>query len=130
MISPTGKGIRSDAMGDGHYGASRGTRKHEGVDYLCDPNQDIYAPISGVIKRISYPYADKSYSGVIIEGKHITVQMFYFEPLSDFIGCEVYQGQTIGFAQDVSKRYNSSMKAHIHLKIISFDSAILTELIG
>jgi len=131
MISPTGKGIRSDPKGDGHYGTSRGSRKHKGVDYLCDPEQDIYAPISGIITRIAYPYKDKSYSGVVIEGKHLTVKMFYFEPFPDFIKMEVFQGQVIGFSQDISQRYGGSpMKPHIHLEIVNIDPSIFTELIA
>ena len=130
MISPTGKGIRSDPMGDGRYGSSRGNRKHRGTDYLCDPGQNIVAPISGIIARVAYPYADKSYSGVIIAGKHMSIKLFYFEPLEDFIGGEVDQGMAIGFAQDISKRYGSKMKPHVHLEIISLDPAIFTELLG
>jgi len=129
MISPTGKGIRSDAAGDGHYGAPRGNRKHNGTDYLCDPGQHIVAPIAGIFTRIAYPYPDKTYSGLVIEGKHLTVKMFYFDPLPDFIMLEIFQGQVIGVAQDISKRYGGLMLPHIHLEIVNFDPAILTELI-
>ena len=51
MINPTGKGIRSDAAGDGHYGAKRGHRLHFGLDLLCDPYQPIKAPVGGRISR-------------------------------------------------------------------------------
>ena len=131
MISPTGKGIRSDPKGDGRYGAPRGKSKHKGVDYLCEPDQSVYSPISGIIIRMAYPYINKSYSGVVIEGKHLTVKMFYFEPLPDFIGSEVDQGQVIGFAQDISQKYGGlPMKPHIHLEIVKIDPALFTELLG
>ena len=56
FISPTGKGIRNDSKGLGHHGAPRGHRKHNGVDLMCDPGQDILMPVDGFIARMSMPY--------------------------------------------------------------------------
>jgi len=131
MISPTGKGLRSDSSGDGRYGSPRGKRKHRGRDYLCEPDQGIVAPISGIITRVAYPYADKSYSGVEIEGKHLTVKMFYLNPLPSFIRQEVFQGQIIGFAQNIAAKYkDSNMLPHIHLEITKVDPAIFIDMLG
>ena len=57
MISPTGKGIRVDSEGDGNYGASRGSRRHNGIDYICVEGQEVRAPFNMLINRIAKPKA-------------------------------------------------------------------------
>ncbi|HDK42903.1 MAG TPA: hypothetical protein ENG87_05970 [Candidatus Pacearchaeota archaeon] len=129
MLSPTGKGIRHDKEGNGEYGAKRGKRLHQGTDYICTPNQMIVSPISGTVIRKARPYAnDKYYSGIVIQGKHIRVKMFYLKPLDEIIGKTVKAGDYIGVAQDISLRYNSKMIPHIHLRIVSFNPEILIDL--
>ena len=129
MISPTGKGIRNDSKGAGHYGAPRGNRKHRGTDYLCEPGQFVLSPIFGKIERIAYPYADKSYSGIVIRGKHLTVKMFYLNPTA-LIGNFVRAGGVVGSAADISKRKDSykGMLPHIHLEIESIDPELIMQL--
>ena len=117
MISPTGKGIRSDAKGDGHYGSSRGGRIHEGSDYECEPGQPVYAPISGHIVREARPYANEEYSGLVIQGENMCVKLFYLSPYRGNIGKYVEQGDVIGKAQDISMKYGSPMVPHVHLQI-------------
>ena len=118
MISPTGKGIRSDSEGDGHYGSSRGSRIHRGVDFLADSGQEIVAPFDMTIKRIAYPYRDMTMIGIEwIRGKS-SGKMFYFDPIIGLIGSEVKQDQVIGFAQGVSEYHNlPNMKNHIHFQV-------------
>ena len=124
MISPTGNGVRSDTQGHGWYGAPRGNRKHAGTDYVCSPKQEVVAPIDGVITRIAYPYADKKYEGVILENEFIKLKIFYFIPITRLIGQRVRQGEVIGYAQDIRKKYGDAMVPHIHLEIDSIDPNI------
>ncbi len=124
MISPTGQKVRSDIKGLGHYGAARGRRTHRGTDYICEPGQNIVAPISGTVERIAYPYADKSYGGLVIQGMHCCVKLFYFMPNSGIVGSKVERGAIIGVAQDISKRHGSDMIPHIHLQIEHLDPDI------
>ncbi len=131
MISPTGRGVRTkDNWGEGRYGASRGNRKHKGVDYICKPGQKVVSPINGIIIREAKPYAKSKYSGLLIAGEHIAIKMFYFEPLKipghEIMGKEIKKGDTIGIAQDISEKY-PGMDPHIHLEIVSVDPAIFTE---
>jgi murein DD-endopeptidase MepM/ murein hydrolase activator NlpD len=121
MISPTGLGIRNDSQGHGYYGAPRGARKHAGTDYICSPKQDVVAPIDGVITRIAYPYTDKKYEGVILENDFVRLKIFYFIPIPRLIGKQVRQGDVIGYAQDIRKKYGDKMIPHIHLEIDSID---------
>ena len=129
MISPTGKtNVRSDSKGDGHYGASRGGRMHDGTDYPCTPGQPVVAPIDGTVIREAAPYADDAkYRGVVIQGAHARVKMFYLIPDKALIGKRVSQGQAVGTAQDISAKYGQAMIPHIHMQIESYDPEILIQ---
>ena len=129
MINPTGKDIRyADAWGRGHYGASRDhNRRHKGVDYLCEPGQQIRAPVSGRIVRKARPYAKSDYSGVLIQGEAVALKIFYFEPDVNLIGCHVEAGQVIGIAQDISKKYGEDMLSHIHIEAVSLDVSLFID---
>lgn len=119
ILSPT-KPLRyrgCDAGGCGHFGASRsgGTRKHRGIDILTVEKEAIFAPISGKI-RIAKPYPDdNNYSGVEIYGSNFNVKIFYFQPIVK-AGQIVEQGQLIGYAQQISKKW-TGVKDHIHLEL-------------
>lgn len=118
MISPTGLGIRVDIEGDGNYGTSRGFRRHNGIDYLCKPGQDIWAPFDMIIKRISYPKSNSSLSGIAWQKGKSTGRIFYFEPDLNLIGNAVREGDVIGIAQSVSKYYDlPNMFDHIHFQV-------------
>ncbi len=118
MISPTGLGIRVDSEGDGNYGASRCSRLHNGIDYLCFVGQDIVAPFDMFIDRIAKPKIRTEMSGIKwTKGKN-TGRIFYFLPYNNLIGCNVKKGDVIGIAQSVSDDYNlPKMKDHIHFQI-------------
>ena len=46
--NPTGLPMRgADPQGAGHYGASRGTRLHTGIDIQSVPGQEILSPVNG-----------------------------------------------------------------------------------
>jgi len=116
LLNPTGKGIRSDSAGDGHWQANRGDRRHKGIDLLCDPGQDILSPIKGFVTRVAYPYADDpSWKGIVIQGDWCRIKMYYLDPFVR-IGRQVTQGEVIGKAQNISLRYGGDMRAHVHLE--------------
>ena len=48
---------KCDPQGCGHYGASRGTRKHNGVDVLREPGITLYSPVVGVVTKLGYTYS-------------------------------------------------------------------------
>jgi len=118
MISPTGKGIRNDSEGSGEYGAPRGSRVHNGVDYLCTPGQDVYAPFTMMITRVSIPKWELDLSGIAWDSGNSTGKMFYFSPDLSLIDTIVHEGQVIGTAQSVSDEYElPNMKDHIHFQV-------------
>jgi len=118
MISPTGKGIRNDEEGSGEYGASRGNRIHNGIDYLCDENQTIVAPFDLIVEREAIPKAGSTLSGIAWTKGMSKGKMFYFQPHKWLIGKSVKAGESIGIAQAVSKDYGlPRMKDHIHFQV-------------
>jgi len=126
MISPTTQGIRrADKWGNGEYGQARGEKLHKGGDYICEPGQSVVSPIAGLVIRRARPYRKGKFSGLLIQGRHIAVKMFYLKPEKNIIGRYVHQGDTVGIAQDISEKY-PGMTPHIHVRIDSADPEILT----
>lgn len=118
MISPTKKSIRIDSEGNGNYGTSRGLRRHNGVDYLCEVGQDIYAPFPMIITRVAYPKSGSKLSGIAWERGRSRGKMFYFKPDESLIGKKVKAGQVVGTAQSVSVDYGlPKMQDHIHFQV-------------
>ena len=128
MLNPTGMAVRGrDVQGEGRYGAPRQGRIHKGVDYTCVPGQEIRSPINGMIIREAKPYAGEKYSGMLIQGPHVAVKIFYmkFAPHVK-IGSVVRTGDVIGLAQDISEKYKG-ITPHVHLEVESIDVSLLTE---
>ena len=104
MINPTGGKVRKDLSGDGRYGASRGSRRHGGVDHCGNPGQDVVYPISGTVVRLIRVYADTAeFSGVEIRGDKMTVRVLYVSAPEEIVGKRVVEGQVIGPMQDVTR---------------------------
>ena len=130
--NPTGLGIRNDTGGKGYYGAPRARKlandkiqryAHQGTDYACVPGQIVKSPMTGIIVRRAKPYKHDGYNGVLIVAKRLSLKMFYLEPNPDLIGKIVKIGDSIGIAQDISKKY-SKVTPHIHVEITKCDPEI------
>lgn len=117
IVNPTGKGIRSDSMGSGEFGAKRGARSHTGTDYLCDPGQNIVSPINGKFQRIYKVYSGESWEGVEIVGRDRTARLHYVSSRKYTPGDEIQAGDTIGAAVDISQKYGPKMKPHVHCEL-------------
>ena len=113
--------MRNDSLGQGHYGASRGSRRHRGVDLVVLKNQKIFAPFNGTITRKLVVYgSDPKYKGFEIQSEDdntIKVKVFYCIVNSNLIGEKVQRGQVIGTAQAINEKYNNKMKNHIHVEL-------------
>lgn len=115
--------MRNDSRGDGHFGASRGRRTHNGLDIVVTPGSGVYCPIEGYMKRVAYPYGqgrrNKKWLGCAIEGTGLyrgyEVKIFYMDPF--LLGEYVYPNDIIGKAQAISKKYSSSMIDHLHIEV-------------
>jgi hypothetical protein len=121
---PTSLGVRaSDVHGKGHYGASRGTRKHKGTDYTTKAGEHVKAPMSGVIARISSPYSNPSKSqkkintGIQINASDGTVcKLFYVKLKENMLGEVVWPGEVIGTALSLQGTYKG-ITDHTHVQI-------------
>lgn len=122
VTSPYQK-VRNDPRGEGHFGASRGRRRHNGLDIIVTPNTAVYSPIEGVIFRMAYPYGstgrNRQWEGILIVGVNeyqgYEVKIFYMQPF--VIGEYVFPGDIIGIAQAISRRYTPNMIDHLHVEV-------------
>lgn len=121
VVQPYQK-MRNDSQGDGHFGASRGRRRHNGIDIIVLPGSAVYCPIEGFMKRIAHPYPgrrNKKWLGCVIEGTGLyrgyEVKIFYMKPF--LIGEYVYPSDVIGKAQAISDKYSSAMIDHLHVEV-------------
>ena len=108
--------VRNDSQGAGHFGAPRGNRTHNGIDYECPPESAVLSPIMGAVTKLGYPYGDDlswRYVEVSVDGERHRV--FYVEPLVE-VGDWVNRDTVIGKAQDLAQRY-PGMTPHIHYEI-------------
>jgi len=102
---------RTDDWGSGDFAASRGGRYHLGRDYLYQPDEEVRSPMEATILRIGTCYSDDP-SFKLVEmlafntevGAKILWRYFYVRPIVS-IGEIVTPAQIIGFAQDISSRY-------------------------
>lgn len=129
-IVPSQRSRQSDRHGSGQYAASRGGRRHQGVDIVVYTGQKIHSPIEGEVIREALPYADDlSYRGLVIRGSGdwsgYEVKIFYVEGLATG---PVSPGTVIGYAQDLSRKY-PGITNHVHVEVRRFGSVLpLTDL--
>lgn len=111
-----------DKHGAGHYGASRGKRKHNGIDILCHKNESIIAFEGGKITKIWFPYdlndpkkGHLRYTEITINNgdKH---RYFYTDSLY-LVGSVVERGDTIAWAQGLKEIY-PGITEHYHFEIM------------
>lgn len=112
--------IRNDANGKGHYGAPRGTRKHNGVDLLAKDGEDVKLNVQATVKRVGYAYeGDKNYNSYHLDlGGGVTLKLLYMAPMYKKIGSVIPANSIIGQMQDVSKKWGGGMKCHLHVEIL------------
>ncbi len=106
-----------DGKGCGTFGADRGNRKHQGIDILTFKGQQIVSPISGVVTRKSYPYAnDLNFEGLLIENGVYSVYIWYITPWK-VKDQQVTAGDVIGVSQNIAEKYGSTMQTHVHITV-------------
>ncbi len=107
---------KCDKFGCGHYGASRGTRKHTGLDVIIEPDENTFSPIDGRVSKVGYCYNDDlSFRYVEITNSKFVIRVLYIEPLVE-LGDWVKSGDYIGYGQSLQKRYKG-ITDHIHVEI-------------
>ena len=130
MINPTGGNVRRDAHGLGYFGAPRKKiengrvkrYRHRGRDYVCIPGQEVYIPFTAIPIRRKNPC--EGYHGVIFRGRGIVGTLFYVQIEDSIINVELKEGDVIGFAEDMSKKY-AGVIPHVHFQIDKIDPELL-----
>jgi len=91
------------------------------MDFACAAGAIVLSPVSGVVTRLGYAYADDlSYRYVEVEDEsNKRHRIFYISPTIS-VGSEVYSQTTqIGIVQDLTKRYPNGMTNHVHYEVKS-----------
>ena len=107
-----------DPWGSGQYGASRGSRRHRGLDIKVRPKEKVYAPIPGTIVQEAIPYAnDPYYRGLLIRGdgewQNYEIKIFYILGIKSGWASA---GEQIGTAQNLGFKY-PGITNHLHLEV-------------
>jgi len=89
------------------------------MDFITAPNEEVQAPIGGVVKRVLYAYAHNSrLAGVeIVNEAGPSANIVDVDPLWVAIGMRVDAGDVIGYAQNLHVKYNQTMSNHVHVEI-------------
>lgn len=123
---------RSDDWGSGHFGAPRGDRFHNGVDFICPPNAAVRAVSAGTVTKIGHPYADgegaynssQPYWYVeVTTGTRHRVRYLYVQPCVAK-GQVIHEGQELGLCQSLQRRY-PGISDHIHFEVYGLDDEIM-----
>lgn len=109
-----------DRWGSGHWGARRGDREHQGIDYHCIPGSVCLSTVNGHVTKLGFPYADQKRSHL----RYVEVtndcghkhRFFYIKPLVTE-GSQILKGNAIGIVQTLQDIY-PDISDHIHYEII------------
>lgn len=108
----------TDRWGSGAFGASRGERIHNGIDYRVLPGSQILSPVKGEVTKLGYCYGDDlKYRYVEVTDKDgLQHRIFYIRPTDIEVGMIVGEGAVIGIAQNLGPRY-PDITPHVHYEV-------------
>uniref|UniRef100_A0A1A8FIA1 Leukocyte cell-derived chemotaxin 2 n=1 Tax=Nothobranchius korthausae TaxID=1143690 RepID=A0A1A8FIA1_9TELE len=108
----------SDSWGQGHYGARRGSRTHQGLDIVCSDGSTVYAPFDVTLNGKVTVYNDKSKAainqGISMTGEGLCFKLFYVRP--DQTSGSVKKGERIGTMLPMQSVY-SGITSHVHVQM-------------
>lgn len=115
-----------DSQGCGEFGASRGSRKHIGVDLCCDPGTEIKSPVPGVVTKLGWPYGNPNKVHIryvqITQGDY-NYRVFYVDPSVE-VGQQVTSDTVIGNSQALGTFYRG-ITEHIHFEIKNNEGGVI-----
>lgn len=114
-----------DDFGSGAFGASRGSRTHNGIDYCAQPNSLVYPVSAGTVTKLGYPYSDNlNFRYVqVTDDNGYDWRYFYVKPTVD-VGDIVTRDDVIGWVQNLDVRYKG-ITPHIHLEVKNPDGTFV-----
>jgi hypothetical protein len=130
LINPVAAGAvrRCDDWGQGHFGAPRGARTHNGVDIIACADAPVLSPLHAVVVRVAEPYDDDAVlSGLLLRGvgphAGLEAKLFYVLPDLTLIGQLIAPGQPLGRVQTLQSRY-PGITDHVHLELRWHDARV------
>ena len=110
----------NDDFGSGGFSASRGNRKHRGVDFAATPDSILHSPVNGIVSKHGQPYDDTIYKYIEIkDDSGLRHRFFYTMPIVD-VGEEVKISYEIAVVQNIAAKFDTKHKKminHIHYEI-------------
>jgi murein DD-endopeptidase MepM/ murein hydrolase activator NlpD len=115
---------KADDYGEGHFGASRGSRTHKGVDYAVEAGATVCSTVFGIVSKLGYPYSDDlSYRYIDIEDQQGFHHRYFYVKPDCKVGDKIRIGDAIGTCQDSAPRYNKNGKTitnHVHYEVLKY----------
>jgi len=114
----------TDAHGEGHFGASRGARRHRGEDFAAYPNSTLLSPVPGVVSKLGWPYASDDPKRGWLRYVEITTKsghrhrFFYVLP-TVVPNDQILVNTPIGIVQNLQVAFDQKMTPHVHYEIIT-----------
>ncbi|XP_074519502.1 leukocyte cell-derived chemotaxin-2-like [Halichoeres trimaculatus] len=116
--NPNNRRRTTDGWGQGHFGAGRTNRRHEGLDIVCDDGAVVYAPVDVTLVRkvIVYNKPEKAAidSGIMMRGEGLCFKLFYVQP--DRTTGTVRKGERIGVMLPMQSVY-PGITSHVHVQM-------------
>lgn len=117
----------SDPFGKGHFGAPRGSRTHNGIDFVCAQGAYLLSPVAGKVTKLGFPYADDhSFRYVqVTSADGLRHRLFYCLPTVS-VGDVIDRGDPLGRVQNIAGRYNTADKRmvnHVHYEVMRDDGS-------
>ena len=114
-----------DDFGSGAFQASRGRRKHKGIDIACYKGTAVGSDVYGKVTKIGYPYNQDDKRKKHFRYVQVTDSLgrdhryFYVIPSVD-VGDIVNRGVLLGITQGIAEAYNTDLKTmtdHFHYEV-------------
>jgi murein DD-endopeptidase MepM/ murein hydrolase activator NlpD len=112
-----------DSQGAGYYGAPRGSRKHQGIDFITEKDEFINSFCNGIVTKIGFPYDPNKHPEKghlryveVTDDNGLQVRVFYCKPILR-VGDRVIEGLSIiGQSQDLTVVY-PGITQHLHFEV-------------
>ncbi|XP_067312644.1 leukocyte cell-derived chemotaxin-2-like [Pseudorasbora parva] len=102
--------------GCGNYGASRGSRKHMGLDIVCADGDTVYAPFDVKLNGKAAPYKKNNAinDGINLSGEGLCFKLFYVKP--DRYSGTLKKGAKLGTLLPMQSVY-PGITSHVHVQM-------------
>ncbi|KAM6896829.1 leukocyte cell-derived chemotaxin-2-like [Xenentodon cancila] len=108
----------SDGWGQGHYGARRKGRVHQGLDVVCEDGSAVYAPfdvtLNGKVLVYNNPNKAAIDEGINLRGEGLCFKLFYVRPVNTY--GTVRKGEMIGTMLPMQSVY-PGITSHVHVQM-------------